>query len=164
MMQCYHYKIPRKKWPVKYVVYKCFTEIRGSSAQPSIWRYFSHRNTKRYIDVLQKIVYAYNQTLHSGMRMWPTEVNLYNAARVRESLDKRTRSNYRSRHRTLPHYKFDVGDIVHVSPTKGTFERGYKKKFQRGDFQDNTRITATRTVHIRIGGFERGNNRRILLQ
>ena len=31
-----------------------------------IWRYFSHRNTKRYIDVLQKLVYVYNQTLHSS--------------------------------------------------------------------------------------------------
>ena len=40
-----------------------------------IWRYFSHRNTKRYIDVLQKIVYAYNQTSHSGTRMRPAEVN-----------------------------------------------------------------------------------------
>ena len=38
-----------------------------------IWRYFSHQNTKRYIDVLQKLVYAYNHTLHSGTRMRPAK-------------------------------------------------------------------------------------------
>ena len=51
------------------------------------------------------------------------EVNLYNAARAQENLDKRARSNYRSRHRTRPHHKFDVGDHVRVSRIKNTFER-----------------------------------------
>ena len=119
-----------------------------------IWRYFSHRNTKRYIDVLQKIVYAYNQSLHSGTRMRPAEVNLYNAARARENLDKRARSNYRSRHRARPRRKFDVGDHVRVSRTKNTFERGYEKMSTRR-FSRYMRITASRPVHICIGGLER---------
>ena len=126
-----------------------------------IWRYFSHRNTKRYIDVLQKIVYAYNQTLHSGTRMRPAKVNLYNAARARENLDKRARSNYRSHHRTRPHSKSDVGDHVRVSRTKNSFERGYEKNFSEEVLKS---ITAPRPVHIRIGGLEQGNNRRIILQ
>ena len=34
-----------------------------------IWHYFSHSNTKSYIDIVQKILHAYNRTLHSGTRM-----------------------------------------------------------------------------------------------
>ena len=100
-----------------------------------IWRYFLHRNTKRYIDVLQKIVYAHNQTLHSGTRIRPAEVNFYNAARARENLGKRACSNYRSRHRAMPHRKFNVGDHVRVSRTKNTFEQGYEQNFSEEIFK-----------------------------
>lgn len=51
-----------------------------------MWRYFTHRNTHRYIDVIQKIVFAYSNTLHSSIRMKPAEVNLYNAAKARANL------------------------------------------------------------------------------
>ena len=98
-----------------------------------IWRYFSHRNTKRYIDVLQKIVYAYNHTLHSGTRMRPSAVNLYNTVQVRENLAKRARANYRRRE--LAHCKFAVGDLVRVSRTKNTFEKGYEKNFSEEIFK-----------------------------
>ena len=67
--------------------------------------------------------------------MRPAEVNLYNAARARENLDKRARSNYRSHHRTRPHRKFDVGDHVRVSRTNNTFERGYEKNFSEEIFK-----------------------------
>ena len=34
-----------------------------------MWRYFTHKNTRRYIDVLQDVVRAYNHTRHSSTRM-----------------------------------------------------------------------------------------------
>ena len=114
---------------------KAAVERLNRTLRERIWRYFSYRNTKRYIDVLQKIVYAYNQTLHSGTRMRPAEVNLYNAARERDNLDKRARSNYRSRHRARTHRKFDVGDHVRVGRTKNTFERRYEKNFSEEIFK-----------------------------
>lgn len=49
-----------------------------------MWRYFTHKNTKRYIDVIQKIIiYAYNHTFHSEIQMKLSEINLYNAMRAR---------------------------------------------------------------------------------
>ena len=52
-----------------------------------LWRYFTHTNTYRYIDILQKIVDAYNNSWHSGTKMVPAKVNLHNAAKHTKSND-----------------------------------------------------------------------------
>jgi len=36
-----------------------------------MWRYFMHKNSRRYVDVLQNIVRANNHTRHSFTRMQP---------------------------------------------------------------------------------------------
>ncbi|XP_033231627.1 uncharacterized protein LOC117182634 [Belonocnema kinseyi] len=45
-----------------------------------MWRYFTRRNTHRYIDLLQPMVHAYNNARHSSIRMAPSIVNLQSAA------------------------------------------------------------------------------------
>ena len=97
-----------------------------------IWRYFTRQNTKRYVDVVQKIIYAYNHTLHSGTRMKPSEVNLYNAVKARENLQRRMNGRKRAFGATA---KFKVGDFVRISRTKNTFERGYEKNFSEEVFK-----------------------------
>ena len=92
-----------------------------------IWRYFSHSDTKRYIDIVQKIVHAYNRTRHSGTRMRPIDGTLYNASTASENLAKRAHYNYRRRSTLLP--KFKVSNLIHISRTKDTFEKGYEKNF-----------------------------------
>ena len=42
------------------------------------WRYFTHKNTRWYVDVLQKIIEAYNHTKHSATKIIPASVTLYN--------------------------------------------------------------------------------------
>ena len=83
--------------------------------------------------MLKTIVYAYNHTLHSGTRMRPAAVNLYNAAHARENLAKRARSNYHRREQSR--CKFAVGDLVRLSRTKNTFEKGYEKNFSEEIFK-----------------------------
>ena len=43
-----------------------------------ISRYMIEKNTRRYIDVLQKIVTSYNHTWHSGIQSEPVNVNNQN--------------------------------------------------------------------------------------
>ena len=43
-----------------------------------ISQYMIEKNTRRYIDVLQKIVTSYNHTWHSGIRSEPVNVNKQN--------------------------------------------------------------------------------------
>ena len=51
--------------------------------------YFTRKNTRRYVDVLQKIIEVYNHTKDSATKMIPASVTLYNAAKARENLQHR---------------------------------------------------------------------------
>ena len=85
-----------------------------------LWRYFTHTNTYRYIDILQKIVDAYNNSWHSGTKMVPAKVNLYNAAKAYQNLAQR----YNTTRVRYPKYK--VGDLVRVSRAKLVFKKAYE--------------------------------------
>ena len=36
-----------------------------------IWRFFSHGNTRRYVDILQSVIDAYNHSKHSATKIVP---------------------------------------------------------------------------------------------
>ncbi|XP_025161893.1 uncharacterized protein LOC112590224 [Harpegnathos saltator] len=73
----------------------CFRTLRNPDAKAAVverfnrmfeerlWRYFTHKNIHRYIDVLQGIVHAYNHTRHSTIKMEPASVTLDNARLAR---------------------------------------------------------------------------------
>ena len=75
------------------------------------WRYFTHKNTRRYVDVLQKIIEAYNHTKNSATKMIPASVTLYNAAKARENLQQRYGNH------TIRSPKCGVGNFVSISHT-----------------------------------------------
>ena len=86
-----------------------------------MWRYFTHKNTKRYVDVIQDFVYSYNNTKHSTIKMIPNEVNLFNASLARENM----LSKFKNR-KPEKKPKFSVGHFVRISRTKATFEKSYE--------------------------------------
>ncbi|XP_025155723.1 uncharacterized protein LOC112588809 [Harpegnathos saltator] len=101
-----------------------------------LWRYFTHKNTHRYIDVLQSIVHAYNHTRHSTIKMEPASVTLENARIAREHmqqryhhLDKLDRRNHRRE------AKYKAGTLVRVSRAKGVFEKGYEANWTEEIFR-----------------------------
>lgn len=85
-----------------------------------MWRYFTYSRQKRYIDVLQNIVSAYNNATHSSIKMAPVAVTLMTAARARSNLIKRYK---RTDHCTS---KYNEGDIVRISTAKAAFAKGYE--------------------------------------
>lgn len=86
-----------------------------------MWRYFTYSQNRRYIDVLQSIVSAYNHTLHSSIKMAPSAVTLVTAAKARHNLMQRYKESERQR---SPKYR--VGDIVRISSAKASFTKGYE--------------------------------------
>lgn len=106
-----------------------------------MWRYFTHKNTKRYIDVLQNIVTAYNHTLHSSIGMQPAVVTRENARIARENIARR-RITQRKRK-----VKYRVGDLVRVSRTKATFEKGYEAGWSEEIFRIH-RVLEWRKPHV----------------
>ena len=87
-----------------------------------MWRYFTHQNTHRYIDVLQKFISAYNNARHSSINMSPAEVTLHNAAVAYKNIQRR----FSKIKKSVKKLKYKPGDLVRISRAKGAFEKGYE--------------------------------------
>ena len=81
-----------------------------------MYRYFTHSNTLRYVDVLPALISSYNDTTHSATGLKPSEVNLSNESLVLKKL-------YRKK--LPPNYKFAIGDQVRISENRYLFHKGY---------------------------------------
>lgn len=104
-------------------------------------RYFTYKNTFRYLDVLQDVVYAYNHTQHSSTRMQPAAVTLENAYIAVK--------NIRKKYRDPPKrpVKYKVGQMVRISRAKGAFEKSYVAQWTEEIFFIS-KISTTRTPHV----------------
>ncbi len=91
-----------------------------------MWRYFTRSGSYRYIDKLQDFVYAYNHRIHRSIKMRPIDVTWQNSHEIRKTLYKDI--NF------LPKFKFDIGDKVRISKTKGVFEKGYEANWTKEIF------------------------------
>lgn len=83
-----------------------------------MWRYLTHKNTYRYIDSLEKLIYSYNRTRHTSIKMRPIDVNKSNSFKVWITLY--------GKHEKIIKPKLKVNDFVRISKMKGTFEKGYE--------------------------------------
>ena len=82
-----------------------------------IYRYFTFKNTRRYVDVLDDIVYSYNNTYHRSIGMTPSQVDKTNEQIVRARLYPDKPKQFK--------YKFDIGDTVRISVRRNVFRKSY---------------------------------------
>ena len=114
-------------WMVKRYGIKFYTsendDIKASvveavaSIKERMWRYFTHNNTRRYLDVLQDIMHSYNNTRHRSIGMAPSQVDESNEQLVRNKL-------YPLKPKTFK-FKYDIGDTVRISVKRQPFEKSY---------------------------------------
>ena len=50
----------------------------NKTLKTKMFRYFTHANTRRYLDVLDNLLHSYNNTHHRSIGMAPSEVNADN--------------------------------------------------------------------------------------
>jgi transposase InsO family protein len=81
-----------------------------------MYRYFTHKNTYKYTNVLSAMVQSYNDSYHGTIKMAPNQVSSLNLGEVWHSI-----------HSPEPVKRpaFKVGDHVRISKAKKTFEKGY---------------------------------------
>jgi len=85
-----------------------------------MWKRFTAENTRKWIDMLDKLVHEYNNRRHSTIGMSPTKGSLKeNEMRVLQNIIDKTKVSTKTRAR------FKVGDKVRMSRIKGIFEKGY---------------------------------------
>lgn len=112
-------------------------DIKCSIAERSIrtiktklFKYLSYKNTFRYIDVLDDVVDAYNNTYHTTIKMCPSQVNEKNILQVYSNMQE---SQHIPAKKKRP--KLKVGDHIRITKTKGVFEKGYFPNFTQEVFK-----------------------------
>ena len=86
-----------------------------------MFKFFTEKNTLKYVNVLPQMVDAYNNRIHSSFGMKRSQVNRRNQRRVWQHLYE----NYLQDAGRVRIPFFRVGDKVRISKTKRTFEKGY---------------------------------------
>jgi len=81
-----------------------------------LYKYFTYKNTFRYIDVLPKFVRAYNDTVPSTIGMAPSRVTDSDVLAIWKSMS--------SRRIRVAKVKFSVGQHVRISKDKMQFAKG----------------------------------------
>jgi len=97
-----------------------------------MFRYFTHENTRRYLDVLDDLRRSFNNTHHRSFKMAPSEVNADNEDVVRARLYPMNPKTYR--------WKFAVGDRVCIGMQRQPFHKGYLGDCSEEIFEISTRL------------------------
>lgn len=90
-----------------------------------LYKHMTLHNTHTYIDVLPKVVNAYNNSVHSTTKMKPVDITQKNEYEVVKRLFGSARSALLKPIR----FRYKLGDVVRISKYKSVFEKGYKPQF-----------------------------------
>lgn len=84
-----------------------------------LWRYFTRKNTLRFVEVLPRLVHAYNRSFHRSIKRTPAEVNTDNQEDVWQTLYGQPLNQ------TRVTKLLKVGDRVRISKARRRFKKGY---------------------------------------
>jgi Integrase core domain len=94
-----------------------------------LWKYFSHENTQRYIEVLPKITAAYNHGYHRSLKMAPIEVTDDNIKTVYHNIHSQFASEKSKTKKIIK-----VGDFVRIVTEKTVFSKSYLENWSHEIF------------------------------
>ena len=100
-----------------------------------MYRYFTHANTRRYLDVLDDLLQSYNNTYHRSIGMAPADVGPHNEEAVRDRLYPPKPKSHK--------WKYRVGDLVRIAVQRRPFKKGYLGEWSREIFEITTRLPTT---------------------
>ena len=116
-----------------YDIKAAVVERFNRTLKTKMYKYFTFKNTLRYIDVLRDLVDSYNATYHRSIGMATNDVNATNEQLVRSRL-------YPPK-KPIVRWHFDVGDTVRIPKARYTpFDKSYKQQWTRELFRVQSRI------------------------
>ena len=101
---------------------KCaIVERFNATLKNKIYKYLTSKNTKKYINVLNNIVNAYNKTKHSSTKFKPINVNLDNKNKVFSNIHdgKSMRQILKEENKIV----FQEGDFVRLAKLVKNFQK-----------------------------------------
>ena len=124
-----------------------FSERVIRTLKAMMYRYFSHKETYKYKDILQDLVLNYNNSPHTTLGgLAPNKVMKDNEAKIWklmyvDVLKPKPKRQVKVKQRlTSKPYKFNLGDKVRISYLKYPFQRDYQHKFTEEVFKIDGRF------------------------
>ena len=105
-----------------------------------MFRYFTYAHTRRYLDVLDDLVYSYNNTHHRSIGMAPHEVNKDNEYIVRARLYPLKPKSFK--------WKYSVGNSVRIAMQRQPFRKGYLSQWSEEIFEIATRLPTIPVTYV----------------
>ena len=127
---------------------KCaVVERLNRTLKSRLFRYLTHKNTNRYIDVLQNLVNSYNKTYHRSIKMAPVDVTARTESVAWQNLYRNTPGEIARLARDASKPKLVPGDLVRISKLKRTFEKGYRPNYTDELFRVRTVLPRVPVVY-----------------
>ena len=104
-----------------------------------LWRYFTKKNTVRYVEVVPHLVHAYNHSYHRSIKRTPGKVNTSNQEDVWQTLYAHPLKRIRNTN------ALKIGNRVRISKARRQFKKGYLPSWTEELF---TVSRVTRTIPI----------------
>ena len=106
----------------------CVVERWNRTMKEKMFKYFSANSTRKYIDILDDLLHQYNTSVHSSIKMKPTEAS-------QKPNENKVWKNLRNNLHNKIEPKFKVGDKVRITRKKDTFEKGYTPRWTEEVFE-----------------------------
>jgi transposase InsO family protein len=103
-------------WSLNDTIKAACVERFNRTLKTRMFRFLTHRNTNRWIDVLPSLVKAYNSSFHRTIGMAPDDVTVSNEKELVQRMFPKKPKLVR---------KYNIGDKVRISKFKHIFEKGY---------------------------------------
>lgn len=121
-----HFSAVMKKYGINH--YSTFSGLKASICErlnrtllSKLWKQFNINGNHKWLNVLKRITAEYNDSIHSTIKMRPSEVNSLNEKQLLNTVYVRNNSfNVNTKK------KFHIGDNVRLSKFKHVFVKGYK--------------------------------------
>ena len=112
------------------------------SAKLRLNRYMTLKGTKRWVDALQPIMRAYNNSYHRSIGRTPNSITPANEEQVYRELHSDDTGHVR--------YKYAIGDRVRIKIRKSILAKGYTPTFTVEHYIVHERLTGRRPATYRI--------------
>ena len=123
-----------KQFAVKSQFKVALVERFNRTLKGRMWRYFTHKgNNRKWLEVLPKLLQAYNASHHRAIGMAPKDVNKGNEFELWQQQQQKGAVKKKK--------LLKVGDYVRVSKVKGIFTKGYEDEWSEEVFTIKEVIT-----------------------
>ena len=100
-----------------------------STIKQKIYQFMKNNNSTKYSDSLDKIISAYNDTPHSGIKNYTPNEVIEDTGDIRDIVQKLNHDKNHNNNIKMNKNTFEIGDLVRIRNIKHKFTRSFEEKY-----------------------------------